>query len=154
MNNDSLWMLRLTCMWEAIWDAGHMCAFKTCPFTIQRRKKLATIALAKNDTIWKKNWKPKLITRIWLYQMLVKSVLLYNCRIWGVSKDDQGKLNSFWRKLRKMIGIQWLQKISIIKLYKITGTMPLLITITERRWKLLKKTLWPPFVDGVQLPQG
>ena len=28
----------------------------------QRRKELATIALAKNDTIWKKNWKTKLTT--------------------------------------------------------------------------------------------
>ena len=31
---------------------------------IQRRKELVTIALAKNDTIWKKNWKKKLTTRI------------------------------------------------------------------------------------------
>ena len=33
---------------------------------IQIRKKLATIALAKNDTIWKKNWKTKLTIRICL----------------------------------------------------------------------------------------
>ena len=46
---------------------------------IQRRKELATIALAKNDTIWKKNWKTKLTTRIRLYETLVKSVLLHNC---------------------------------------------------------------------------
>ena len=46
---------------------------------IQRRKELATIALAKNDAIWKKNWKTKLTTRIQLYEMLVKNVLLYNC---------------------------------------------------------------------------
>ena len=31
---------------------------------IQRRKELVAIALAKNDTIWKKNWKKKLTTRI------------------------------------------------------------------------------------------
>ena len=31
---------------------------------IQRRKELVTIALAKNDTIWKKNWKKKLTIRI------------------------------------------------------------------------------------------
>ena len=31
---------------------------------IQRRKELATFALAKNDAIWKKNWKAKLATRI------------------------------------------------------------------------------------------
>ena len=37
---------------------------------IQRRKELATIALAKNDAIWKKNWKTKLTTRIRLYETL------------------------------------------------------------------------------------
>ena len=38
---------------------------------------------------------------------VVKSVLLYNCRTWGVSKDDQGKLSSFHRRqLKKVIGTQ------------------------------------------------
>ena len=107
---------------------------------IKRRKELATIAiaLAKNDIVWKKKWKTKLTTRIKLSETLVKSVLLYNCGTWGVSKDDQRKLNSFHRnQLRKVIGIQWPRKISNEKLYKITGTKPLSITITERRWKLL-----------------
>ena len=31
---------------------------------IQRRKELVTIAIAKNDTIWKKNWKKKLTTSL------------------------------------------------------------------------------------------
>ena len=80
---------------------------------IQRRKELATIAFVKNYTIWKKNWKTKLTTRIRLYETLVKSVLLYNCGTWGVSKDDQRKLNSSHRRqLRKVIGIQWTHKIS------------------------------------------
>ena len=43
---------------------------------IQRRKELATIALAKNDIIWKKNWKTKLTTRIRQYEALVKSVVV------------------------------------------------------------------------------
>ena len=87
---------------------------------------MATIALAKNDTIWKRNLKTKLKTRIRLYEALVKSVLLYNCETWGVSKDDQRKLNSFHRRqLRKVIGTQWPHKISNNKLYKITGTKPL-----------------------------
>ena len=37
---------------------------------IQRRKELATIALAKNDAIWKKNLKTKLKTRNRLYETL------------------------------------------------------------------------------------
>ena len=105
---------------------------------IQRRKELATIALAKNDAIWKNNWKTKLTTRIRLYETLVKSVLLYNCGTWGVSKDDQRKLNNFHRRqLRKVIGIQWPHKIPNNTLHKITRKNPLSITITESRWKLL-----------------
>ena len=74
---------------------------------IQSRKELATIALANNDVSWRKNWKTKLTTRNRLYEMLVKSVLLYNCGTWGVSKDYQRKLNSFHRRqLKKVIGIQ------------------------------------------------
>ena len=105
---------------------------------IQKRKELAVIAVSKNDAIWTKNWKIKLTTRIRLYETLVKSVLLCNCRTWVVSKNDQRKLNSFQgRQLRKVIGITWPRKISNNKLHKITGTKPLSITITERRWKLL-----------------
>ena len=55
-----------------------------------------------------------------------------------MSKDDQRKLNSFHRRQpRKVTRIQWLYKISNNKLYKITGTKPLSITMIERRWKLL-----------------
>ena len=101
---------------------------------IRRRNELATIALAKNDAIWKKNWKTKLTTRMRLYETLVKSVLSYNCGTRDVSKDDQRKLSNFCRRqLRKVIGIQWPHKISNNKLYKITGTKPLSITIMERR---------------------
>ena len=79
---------------------------------IKRRKELVTIALAKNDMIWKKKWKTKLATRIKLHETLVKSVLLYNHGTWGVLKDDQRKLNSFHRnQLRKVVGIQWPQNI-------------------------------------------
>ena len=60
-------------------------------------------------------------------------------------KDDQRKLNSFHRRqLRKVIGIQWPHKISNNKLYKVTGTKPLSITITERRLKLLGHSLRLP----------
>ena len=93
---------------------------------IQRRKELATIALAKNDIIWKKNWKTKLTTRIRQYEALVKSVLLYNCGTWGVLENDHRKLNIFHRRqLKKVIGIQWPHKISNNKLYKITVTEPM-----------------------------
>ena len=62
-----------------------------------------------------------------------------------MSKDDQRELKSFHRRqLRKVIGIQWQHKISNNKLYKITETKQLSITITERRWKLLGHILRLP----------
>ena len=68
-----------------------------------------------------------------------------NCGTWGVSKDEQRQLNSFHkRQLKKVIGIQWPNEISNDKLYKITGTKPLSITMTEKRWKLLGHILRLP----------
>ena len=46
--------------------------------------------------------------------------------------------------MRKVIAIQWPHKISNNKLHKITGTKPLLITMTKRRWKLLGHILRLP----------
>ena len=65
---------------------------------IKRRKGQATILLSKNATIWKDKWKIKQKTRIQLYKTMVKSILLCNCRTWGLSHNDQQKLNSFHRK--------------------------------------------------------
>ena len=62
-----------------------------------------------------------------------------------MSKDDPKKLNNFQRRqLKKVTGIQWPHKISNNELYKITGTKPLSITMTERRWKLLGHILRLP----------
>ena len=84
----------------------------------------------KNAAIWK--------DRIRLYETMVKSILRYNCGTWGLSQNDQKKLNSFHRKqLRRVIVIRWPHKITNRKLYDITGTKPLSIGITERRWNLL-----------------
>ena len=46
---------------------------------IKRKKKLPNIALSNNETVRKKKWKTKLKTRPRLYELLVKSILLYNC---------------------------------------------------------------------------
>ena len=90
-------------------------------------------------------WKTKLKTRLRLYESLVKSILLYNCVIWGLSRDDHRKLSGFDRKLLELvIGIKSPHKITNKKLYKTTETEPLSITITERRWKLLGHILRLP----------
>ena len=105
---------------------------------IKRRKELSNVALANNKDIWKLKHKTKRATRIRIYETAVKSILLYNSGTWGLSKGDRMKLDSFHRRqLRKVIGMNWPHKISNKKLYEVTGSKPLSITITERRWKLL-----------------
>ena len=112
---------------------------------IQRRKELATIALMKNNAIWKKNWKMKVTTRIRLYETLVKSVLLYNCGTWGVSKDDQRKLNSFYRRqLRKVLGSSGHIKYPTINCIRSQKQGHYCQPSWQRKWKLLGHILRLP----------
>ena len=107
---------------------------------IKRRKELSN-----NETVWKKKWKTKLKTRLRLYESLVKSLLLYNCGTWRLSRSEQKKLNRFHRKqLRRLIGIKWPHRKTSKNLCQVTETEPLSITITERRWKLLGHILRLP----------
>ena len=109
---------------------------------ISRRKQLSTVALNNMNKIWNnKKYTPRK-RRIQLYGSLVKSILLYNCSTWGISKTTQKKINSFHRKqLRRVINVKWPHKISSKKLYEVTNTRPLSIDITERRWKMLGHVL-------------
>ena len=105
---------------------------------IQRRKDLAVRAIHSHYDIWKRKKHTRVSTRLKLYGALVKSILLYNCGTWGVSKTDEKKLDSFHRRqLRIVLGIRWPHKIKNTSLYKATKEIPLSVTITERRWKLL-----------------
>ena len=90
-------------------------------YLLNRRKELANTAMKNNDNIWKKKWTASMRKRLQLYNSLIKSILLYNCGTWGLSKTDEDNLNSFHRKqLRQVIGIKWPHKISNRKLYRIT----------------------------------
>ena len=57
-------------------------------------------------------------------------------------RSDQKKLDSsYGKQLRRVTGIKWSHRITNNKLYHVTETEPLSITITERRWKLLEHIL-------------
>ena len=92
---------------------------------IEHRKHLSNIALNKMEPIWHKADKTKQRTRIKLYNTLVRSVLLYNCGTWALTKTDEEKLDSFHRKqLRRILGIRYPTKISNKSLYKKMWTNP------------------------------
>ena len=104
---------------------------------VERRKTLSTIALSKLNTVWFRHDKIKLEIRIKLYKSLVKSILLYNCGTWGLTKDQEEKLDAHHRRqLRKILGIKYPTKISNAKLYEICKESPISTTIMRARWRL------------------
>ena len=93
--------------------------------------------MATLNNIWLRKDKIKKNTRLKLYRSLVKSVLLYNCSTWGLTKKDEKMLNTFHRKqLRKILGIRYPVKITNKSLYKKCNERPISLQILDSRWRL------------------
>ena len=65
---------------------------------INRRKQLCIISMNKYETLWIKKEKLNENLRIELYDKLIKPVLLYNSSTWGLTANDELKLDTFHRK--------------------------------------------------------
>ena len=70
--------------WKTSKKVGSLLGIKE---DIEHRKHLSNIALNKMEQIWHKADKTKQRTRIKLYNTLVRSVLLYNCGTWALTKS-------------------------------------------------------------------
>ncbi|GFR72738.1 endonuclease-reverse transcriptase [Elysia marginata] len=104
---------------------------------IERRKQLSNLALQKLSSIWIRNDKVKQVTRLNLYRALVKSILLYNCGTWSLTKQEEHKLNTFHRRqLRTILNIKYHTVIKNNTLYQKTGETPISLTILKARWRL------------------
>ena len=80
--------------------------------------------------------------RIELYKKLIKPALLYNSSAWGLTANDELKLDTFHRKqLRRVIGKRYLDKISNAKLYEKCKTYLISLQITEMRWQKFRHIL-------------
>ena len=102
-----------------------------------RRRSLAAAAMGKMNNIWIRKDKISMKRRINLYRALVKSILLYNCGTWGVTKSEEEKMDAFHRKqLRRVMGIKYPTKISNKNLYSKTGEKPISDTMRNARWRL------------------
>ncbi|GFS18316.1 hypothetical protein ElyMa_001518700 [Elysia marginata] len=112
---------------------------------IERRKQLSNLALQKLSTIWIRNDKVKQVTRLNLYRVLVKSILLYNCGKWSLTKQEGHKSNTFHRRqLRTILNIKYRTFIKNNALYQKTGSTPISLTILEARWRLFGQILRQP----------
>ena len=109
---------------------------------IKRRKDLSTVAMNKLFNVWIRKDKIKMKTRVRLYKTLVRSVLLYNCGTWGVTRAEEESLNAFHRKqLRRVLGIHYPTRITNKSLYNKTNERPISDTMREARWSLFGHTL-------------
>ena len=104
---------------------------------MERRRSLAAAAMGKMNKIWIRKDKISQKRKINLYRALVKSILLYNCGTWGVTKSEEEKMDAFHRKqLRRVMDIKYPTKISNKNLYSKTGEKPISDTMRTARWKL------------------
>ena len=109
---------------------------------IARRKTLATATMQNMNKVWVRNKKVSIKKRLKLYNALVKPVLTYNSSTWGITKSQSESIDAFHRKqLRKIWKINWKNKISNEKLYKMSEARPLSHDIVISRWKLFGHVL-------------
>ncbi|KAK3797086.1 hypothetical protein RRG08_053742, partial [Elysia crispata] len=59
---------------------------------VERRKRLSNAALTKLLNFWIKGDKIKRKTKLKLYRSLVKSILVYNCGTWALTKSEEEKI--------------------------------------------------------------
>ncbi|KAK3762174.1 hypothetical protein RRG08_040542 [Elysia crispata] len=62
---------------------------------VERRKRLSNAALTKLLNVWIKGDKIKRKTKLKLYRSLVKSILVYNCGTWALTKSEEKKIMHF-----------------------------------------------------------
>ena len=83
-------------------------------------------------------WKSRVIgktTKIRLFNTNVKSVLLYGAETWRMNKTKLKRIQTFVNQcLRKILGIQWMDKVSNKDLWERTSQVQIEIDILKRRW--------------------
>ena len=109
----------------------------------------ARITKARNAfTLLGKIWKDRNIstkTKCRLFSSNVKSVLLYGCETWNLTKSPLNKLQTFVNTcLRKILRIRWPETIRNEDLWERTGQNPLAKEIGRRKWRWLGHTLRKP----------
>jgi hypothetical protein len=81
-------------------------------------------------------------TKIKLFNVYVKSVLLYGCQTWLVTCDIRRKLQSFVNRcLRYIMKIWWPRVISNEKLWEMTGQINIKKEIRKRKFSWIRHIL-------------
>ena len=81
-------------------------------------------------------------TKIRIFNACVKSVLLYGCETWLVTKEIQRKIQTFVNRcLRYILRIWWPNIISNKDLRKVTGQEDINLEIRKRKFRWIGHTL-------------
>lgn len=91
--------------------------------------------------VWK-NRNLSLSTKLRLFNTNVKSVLLYACETWKVTRTLTRKLQVFVNRcLRRILGVWWPDVISNDELLEKTQQKPISVEIKRRKWRWIGHTL-------------
>ena len=98
--------------------------------------------------ILKNVWKSRVIgktSQIRLFNTNVKSVLLYGAETWRMNKTTLKRIQTFVNQyLRKILVIQWMDKVGNKDLWERTNQVQIEIEILKRRWGWFGHTLRKP----------
>ncbi|XP_056022192.1 uncharacterized protein LOC130055046 [Ostrea edulis] len=111
---------------------------------IKARKRKAQQAFAMLRPVWRSK-APRTRTKIRIFNINVKSVLLYGSETWRETSTSMKSVQVFVNKcLRNILGIRWPDVISNANLWKRTNQQPVEITIRTRSWNWIGHTLRKP----------
>jgi len=76
-------------------------------------------------------------TKVQLFKTIVRSVLMYGCEAWKLTKTEAKKLDGFQYKcMKRILRIRWPQTISHQQIQENTGVNRMSDEIRRRRWRL------------------
>ncbi len=100
---------------------------------INRRKILATNTYNQLKYIFE-NKKTSEKTKFRIFKSHVESIFTYNCELWTLTKKHEESIDIFQRKLmRRILNLNWQDKVSNDKLYKRTNSVPWSQIVKRRR---------------------
>jgi hypothetical protein len=96
---------------------------------------------ARMSTIWRAYYL-SIKTKLRIFNACVKSVLLYGCETWYVTRNIERKLQSFINRcLRSILRIWWPKIISNEDLWKLTESGDINLEIRRRKFECIGHTL-------------
>ena len=99
-------------------------------------------------------------TKLRIFNTNEKSVLLYACETWRVTKASNNRIQTFVNRcLRHILRVRWQDKVRNEDLWKRAEQQPLHLQVRKRKWRWLGHTLRKPFANVTRhalrwTPQG